>query len=147
MTSANNCVFCHVAEKTAPGSFVYEDKVTAAFLDIRPVNPGHTLVIPRRHAGVASELEPAALESVWRTGVRVGEALRRSGLRCEGVNFFVADGGAAGQDVFHFHLHVIPRYRGDGVVLVRLPFDHEGNPAEADRRTLDSVASRIRSAI
>ena len=83
-------------------------------MDIRPVNPGHLLVIPLVHAAGLTTLESDTGAQMFRVGQRLAEAIRRSGVRCEGINFLLADGEAAGQEVFHVHLHVIPRYAGDG---------------------------------
>ena len=83
-------------------------------MDIFPVNPGHVLVIPTSHSAFLAELDPEAGAELFRVAQRVAAALRRSDPRCEGVNLFLADGEAAGQEIFHVHLHVIPRQRGDG---------------------------------
>jgi histidine triad (HIT) family protein len=83
-------------------------------MDIQPVNPGHLLVVPVAHAACLADLDPEAGADLFRLGHRLATALRRADLRCEGVNLLLADGEAAGQEVFHVHLHVIPRYRGDG---------------------------------
>lgn len=138
-----DCRFCRIAAGEEPASFVYADAVVVAFMDIHPVTPGHLLVVPRRHATHATDLDDRSAEAVWRAGLRLGAALRSSGLRSEGMNFFVADGEAAGQDVFHFHLHVLPRFAGDGFGL-RFP---AGYPRLAERAELDRVAAKIRGAL
>lgn len=120
---------------------VYEDERTVAFMDIQPITPGHLVVVPRAHAASLSELELEDGERVFRVGQQAAAALRASGLRCEGVNLFLADGEAAGQDVFHVHLHVIPRYAGDGFGL-RLPPDYSIRP----RAELDETAEAVRRA-
>jgi histidine triad (HIT) family protein len=112
-----DCTFCKILAGDLPSSRVYEDAHCTAFLDIQPVNPGHILVIPNEHAASLSELEPETGAQMFRVAQRLAHALRRSGLRCEGVNLSLADGEAAGQEVFHVHLHVFPRYSGDGVGL------------------------------
>jgi len=83
-------------------------------MDIRPVNPGHLLVVPTTHAVGLADLDPDTGAHLFRTAQRMAAALRASGIRCEGVNLFLADGKAANQEVFHAHLHVIPRFRRDG---------------------------------
>lgn len=93
---------------------VHADDTAVAFMDLNPVTPGHVLVVPRVHAEGLEDLDEDTSAHVWRVGHRIGRALRRSDLRCEGVNVFLADGEAAFQEVFHFHLHVFPRFRGDG---------------------------------
>jgi diadenosine tetraphosphate (Ap4A) HIT family hydrolase len=95
------CVFCEILTGRSPSSVVFEDDVCCALMDIQPVNPGHVLVIPNRHAASLAELDPESGAHMFKVAQRVARALKESGLRCEGVNFFLADGEAAGQDVFH----------------------------------------------
>jgi histidine triad (HIT) family protein len=137
------CIFCQILAGEEPVSLVYQDARCAAFMDIQPVNPGHVLVVPNRHAAYLSELDPEDGAQIFRVAQRLAAALRKSGLRCEGVNFFLADGEAAGQDVFHLHLHVIPRYEGDGFGLRFAPSYYE----LPERVELDQAASKIRSAL
>ena len=99
-------------------------------------------MIPKRHAASLADLGDADGLAVWRAGVRLAAAVRRSGLRCEGIDLLVADGAAAGQEVFHVHLHVLPRFESDGFGF-RFPESYGQLPQRAD---LDSIAERIRSA-
>ncbi|MBN1964143.1 MAG: HIT domain-containing protein, partial [Anaerolineae bacterium] len=96
----SDCIFCRIVAGQAPASIIYADDVALAFLDINPVNPGHVLVIPRVHAPYLADLDEAAGMHLWRIAQRTAAALRESGLHCEGVNLFLADGEAAFQDVF-----------------------------------------------
>lgn len=139
----SDCVFCGILAGNLPSSAVFRDDVCCAFLDIRPVNPGHVLVVPIAHAGCLAELDADVGAHVFKVGQRMAAALRGSGLRCEGVNLFLADGAVAGQEVFHVHLHVIPRYAGDGFGLRFGP----GYGAMPARGELDGVADRIRRAL
>ena len=109
-----SCVFCEIVRGTAESSIVCADDAVVAFMDIQPVNEGHILVVPRAHAAQLSELDVETGAQLFRMAMRVSAAIRQSGVRCEGVNLFLADGEAAGQEVFHVHLHLIPRFRGDG---------------------------------
>jgi histidine triad (HIT) family protein len=97
---SDECVFCRILAGELPASFVLRGERVAAFMDIQPVNPGHVLVIPLRHAASLAELDAEEAAEMMRAGRRVAAALRESGLRCEGVNLFLADGEAAGQEVF-----------------------------------------------
>jgi histidine triad (HIT) family protein len=126
----SSCVFCRILAGELPVSMVYDDETVAAFMDIRPVNPGHTLVIPKTHAPYLCDVNPDLGAELFRTGMRVAAALRRTALRCEGVNLFLADGEAAMQEVFHVHLHVIPRFAGDGFGLKFAP--HYFQPTSRD---------------
>jgi len=114
---STDCVFCRIVAGTAPASIAYADDRVVAFLDIAPMTPGHLLVVPRVHVPGLAELDPDLGGHVFQVAQRLAAALRRSGLRCDGVNLFLADGAAAFQEVFHVHLHVLPRSRGDGLKL------------------------------
>lgn len=141
MLEAPDCVFCQIIAGKLEASVLHEDERTLAFLDIQPLTPGHLLVVPRRHAPSLGELDPQDGEELFRVAQRAAAALRRSVLRCEGVNFFLADGAAAGQDVFHVHLHVFARFPGDGIGL-QLPPDY----AIRAREELDATALALRQA-
>lgn len=133
-------IFSRILEGEAPASFVYRDEICAAFMDIRPINSGHVLVVPLAPATCLAELDEDTAAHLMRVGQRIAAALRRSGLRCEGVNLFLADGEAAGQEVFHVHLHIIPRFSGDGFGLQHGP----DNQLFRGREELDGCAEAIR---
>ena len=136
-----SCVFCALVAGEAEVSLVYEGKRAVAFMDIEPVVRGHMLVVPHAHAAYLADIDPEDGAELFRVGQRAAAALRRSDVRCEGVNFFLADGEAAGQEIFHVHLHVFPRYPGDGFGLV-LPADYSVRP----RTELDAVAHQLADA-
>lgn len=135
-----NCIFCDILAGQSPVSMVYQDERCSAFMDIQPVNPGHALVIPNAHAAELADLDEETGAHMFRVAHRLARAVRESGVRCEGVNLFLADGEAAFQEVFHVHLHVIPRYRGDGFGLIFSP-EYSKRP---DRSELDRIAEKIR---
>ena len=136
-----DCIFCAIVRGESEASIVAEADRALAFLDIRPITPGHTLLVPRTHAPRLADLDPEDGAELLRLGQRTAAALYASGLRSEGVNLFLADGEAAGQDVFHAHLHVLPRFSGDGFGL-RFPPDYRVH----ERSELDDVAARLREA-
>ena len=138
-----DCVFCDILAGERPASVVFRDSVCWAFMDIQPVNPGHVLVIPTRHASGLSDLDATSGNHMFSVARRVANALRDSGLKCEGINLFLADGAVAGQEVPHVHLHVLPRYPGDGFGL-RFGLRYGDRPPRAE---LDAVADRIRRAL
>jgi histidine triad (HIT) family protein len=138
-----NCAFCDIIRGQAPASMVYGDQHLLAFLDIRPVTPGHLLIVPRVHAAHLSELDAETGGKLFQAGMRMSAAIRRSGVRCEGINLHLADGRAAGQEVFHVHLHVIPRFSGDGFGLRFGPKYYD----LPERSALDQIASDIRLAL
>lgn len=137
------CIFCDIIRGQSPASMVYADDQAVAFMDIQPVLAGHLLVIPRVHAASLAELDPDVGAHLFRVGMKLAAAMRRSALHCEGVNFFLADGVAAGQDVYHVHLHLLPRFQGDGFGF-RFPPGYWDRPG---RDTLDAQAAQIREAL
>ncbi|RLI44895.1 HIT family protein [Candidatus Bathyarchaeota archaeon] len=138
-----DCVFCRIVKGTEPASIVYGDEKVMAFMDIQPVNPGHVLIIPKTHVAQLSELNPELGAYMFKVAMRVADALRQSGVKCEGVNLHLADGEAASQEIFHVHLHVIPRFRGDGF---RIKFGPSYG-VKPDRKELDEIAERIRASM
>lgn len=136
----NDCLICKLLSGELEVSMVHQDELCSAFMDIHPINPGHMLVVPNRHAPSVADLHEEEAAQIFRIAQRLSTALRASGLKCEGVNFFLADGEAAGQEVFHTHLHIFPRYRSDGFSLT-LPPDYG---PDAERDELNEAAQRIR---
>ena len=136
----SECVFCDIAAGTAPAAILYRDALCLAFMDIQPVNAGHLLVVPIRHATYLADLPPDTGAQLFRVAQQLSAALRRSGVRCEATNLFLADGEAAGQDVFHVHLHVFPRFAGDGFGLRHGP-TYGVRPSRAE---LERIAQQIR---
>ena len=134
------CIFCAIAAGHAEASVVHEDEHAVAFMDLNPVTPGHMLVVPRRHVMGLEDLDEETGAHVWRSGHRLARALRRSGLRCEGTNVFLADGEVAFQEVFHFHLHVFPRYARDGFTI-------DADWSERPRSLLNEEAKAVREAM
>lgn len=146
--AVGECVFCAIVRGRAEASTVYEDDAVVAFMDLRLVTPGHLLVVPKAHAVGLEDLDEALGAQVWAAAHRLARALRRSPLRCEGVNLFLADGEAAFQEVFHVHLHVLPRFAGDGFRIhadwrVRERSELDGT-ADAVRTGLSALAGRER---
>ena len=145
----SECVFCRIITGELPASFVYQDETVKAFLDIQPINPGHLLVVPRIHADVMKTLPREVARHMMEVAQQLMNGLREANLRCEGVNLFLADGEAAGQEVAelaefaHVHLHVIPRCKGDGFGF-RFASDYGNQP---QREELDKVAAAIREAM
>jgi histidine triad (HIT) family protein len=125
------CIFCSIVAGEAPAETVYEDELTLAFMDISPASDGHVLVIPRRHQPDVFELEQPETDAVWHSTLRVARAVRDA-LSPDGMNLHQSNGRIANQHVFHFHLHVIPRYATGGT---------------ASRSRIPDIAERIRSAI
>ena len=137
------CIFCEIIAGRAEGTFLHRDERCVAFMDIQPVNPGHLLVVPTHHAASLAELDAPTAGRLMQVAQRMGAALRASGLRCEGVNLLLADGEAAMQEVFHVHLHVFPRFAGDGFGL-RFGPNYRTLPP---RGALEEAAAQLRAAL
>lgn len=135
-----DCVFCRIVAGAEPASLVYEDDRAIAFLDLHPVHPGHTLVVPRQHLTDLRECESDLAAHLFVISARLAPVVTQT-RDADGFNIWTAAGRAAGQTVFHLHLHVLPRFFGD-VFGPRSP-DHK--PPEALRSDLNEVAARIRS--
>jgi len=136
------CIFCDIVAGNAPASVVHRDDRCVAFMDIRPVTPGHLLVIPLAHTPYLADLESTLGGHLFSVAQRLAAGIRRSGLRADGINFFLADGEAAGQEVFHVHLHVFPRFDADGFGLRFAP--EYGQPIA--RKRLEHEAAAISKA-
>ncbi len=138
-----NCIFCDIVTGKLDATYVYQNDTIAVFMDIQPVNAGHMLIIPKAHASFLADLDPETGAEMFRVARKMAAALRRSELKCEGVNLFLADGEAAMQEVFHVHLHVFPRFKGDGFGL-KFADSYLTKP---HRQDLEYAAEKIRRAI
>jgi histidine triad (HIT) family protein len=133
---ADDCVFCAIVAGDAPAEIVDSDEHTVAFMDIAPATRGHALVVPRKHSADLIEIGAEELERTMDAARRLARKLKDT-LDPDGFNVINACGAAAWQTVFHFHLHVIPRYDDDPLELPWVP--SPGDPAE-----IASAAARIR---
>ncbi len=133
-----NCVFCRIIAGELPSVKVYEDEYVVAFLDIRPANPGHTLVVPKRHVERLEELEPDEAQALIYAAARLAPAIVRA-VGAEGYNILMNIGAAAGQEIAHLHLHIIPRFSND-----KCKFHCPRGEPEQDE--LEEVGRRIRMA-
>jgi len=112
----DNCVFCKIVAKQVPAIVVCEDEHTLAFMDIGQVNPGHVLVAVKRHAENLYALDDAQAAAVFQAAARLARAIREA-FAPQGLSVYQANGKAAGQTVFHFHVHLVPRHERDGMEL------------------------------
>ena len=133
----DDCIFCKIASGELPSERVDEDERTVAFMDINPWTRGHALVIPREHSTNLYEIEPADLDATMRAAQRLATRMRDT-LDCDGVNLLNSCEAAAWQTVFHFHVHVIPRFDDDPL---RLP----GAPRKPEEGELAEVAGELRA--
>ena len=136
----SDCVFCQIIDGEAEASTVYQDDTVIGIMTIGPVNPGHVMVIPREHYPYMRDMDEDTGTHLFKITLRMEQAIRSSGVRCEGINLFLADGEAAFQEVFHLHMDVFPRFRGD-------PFKLEADwSAKPPRTELNRVAGQIKKA-
>ena len=134
---ADSCIFCSIVAGDAPAEIVQEDELTIAFLDLSPWTRGHALVVPRRHSRDLYEVAEPDLSAAALAARRLALQMRAR-LRCDGVNLLNACGPAAWQTVWHFHVHVIPRYEGD-------PLQVPARPGQVEPRELAAVAGELRA--
>jgi len=138
---SDDCIFCAIVKGEAPASRTYEDDSVIAFMDIQPITHGHMLVVPREHAVLMQDVNETAAMRAFRVARRLA-SLARHTLGASGANLLVMDGEVAFQDVPHFHIHVIPRYPGDGFGQT-FPKTYEQPPSRAE---LETIAAAIRAA-
>ncbi|MGA3191564.1 MAG: HIT family protein [Candidatus Bathyarchaeia archaeon] len=129
-----DCVFCRIGRKEEHASFVYEDKDVVAFLDSRPVNEGHTLVVPRKHYEDIFEVPEEEVANLFKIVKKVAYGISNS-EKADGISIVQNNGEAAHQIVFHFHVHIIPRYEGQ---------DSHRPRETVEQNELDRVAAKIR---
>ncbi|MCE4619623.1 MAG: HIT family protein [Desulfurococcales archaeon] len=147
--AGGGCIFCNIARGEAPAHIVYEDDSVAVFLDIYPVEKGHLLVIPRSHYESVADAPPRVAARVFATAAALAR-LYREALGAPGVNVVANSGRPAGQEVFHFHVHVIPRWRGGGwrtlFMRHRLTEDEAREVLEMWRPLRGSIGEYVRGA-
>lgn len=112
-----NCIFCKIIAGEIPSTAVYEDEDFRAILDVNPAARGHVIILPKKHAANIFELDEAEASKVFPIAKKIATAVMKT-YHCDGVNILQNNGEAAGQTVFHLHVHVVPRYYGDGVNIM-----------------------------
>lgn len=136
--SESHCIFCELIHGGGEVSICYEDARAIAFLDVQPVNMGHVLVVPRDHFESLNDIPPDLAMHLFDVALRLSPILRKV-TGSDDMNIVVNSGEAAGQNVYHYHVHLIPRRAGDGFDIA-LPF---GDSVMPDRTFLDAMAVRI----
>jgi histidine triad (HIT) family protein len=127
---AEDCLFCGIVEGSIPSQTIDSDEHTVAFMDIAPATPGHALVVPRRHSSDLLEIEQEDLNATVLAAQRLARRMKQV-LEADGVNLLNSCGAVAWQTVFHFHIHVVPRYEDDPLKLPWIP--EEGDQDEIAR--------------
>ena len=132
-----NCIFCKIANGEIPSSTIYEDDFFRVILDLSPATKGHALILPKQHMANIFEMDDTTAERVFVLAKRIAKAMKAT-LNCDGLNIVQNNGEVAGQTVFHFHMHIIPRYDNDGQHITWIPGTSETEEREA-------IAAQIKS--
>ena len=135
----NDCIFCKIASGDIPSSTIYEDEDFRVILDLGPATKGHALILPKKHFKDIFEMDDATASKVFVLAKKIACAMKKA-LNCDGLNIVQNNGEIAGQTVFHFHMHIIPRYEGDGQHIL-------WDPGSSDNETLKQLAAQIASAL
>ncbi len=133
------CIFCAIVDGKIPSAKVYEDEHVFAFMDIAPANPGHLLIIPKQHYRNIFDMPAEVGSKIMETAIPLAAAIREA-LNPDGLNLFQSNEAAGFQTVFHFHLHLIPRWEGDPL---RLPW----KPSEGNIEEINNIAAKIKDAL
>lgn len=134
-----DCIFCKIAEGHIPSATIYENSEFRVLLDISPASKGHALIIPKEHFKDIFEIDAVTAGKLFSLATEVARAMKAV-LKCDGLNIVQNNGAVAGQTVFHFHLHLIPRYEQDGLAIT-------WTPGESDAEELKELAKAIRKQI
>lgn len=133
------CIFCMIASGEIPSTTVYETEDLRVIADISPANLGHLLILPKEHAADLTELEPETALKVMSVSQKIVKAMKK-GLQPDGINVVQNNGEAAGQTVPHYHMHIIPRYKGDEVQV-------GWKPLKPEAETIREAAEKVRKAL
>lgn len=136
-----DCIFCKIAKGELESVNVYEDNDVLAFLDINPVTKGHCLVIPKTHSKDIFDTNEETLKKIIIAAKNISEKIKNS-LGADGIRISQSNGKEAGQAIFHFHLHIIPRYQNDGMAMSDITTAH---PPKADMEELKKLALQLHS--
>lgn len=134
-----NCIFCRIANGEINSVQIYEDADFRVILDVSPASKGHALILPKEHAKNLFELPDETAAKAIVLAKKIGAAMMQA-LGCQGLNFVQNNGEAAGQTVMHFHIHLIPRYDGDGAMV-------QWQPHQSEAKEQEALAEKIRSAL
>lgn len=134
-----DCIFCKIANGQIPSSTVYEDDMFRVILDLSPATKGHALVLPKKHFRNIFDIDQETASRLFVVASKVAKAMKKS-LGCDGLHIVQNNEEIAGQTVFHFHLHIIPRYKDDGQKIL-------WNPGTSDPDTLKAIAAQIHEAL
>ena len=133
------CIFCKIANGEIPSATVYEDSICRVILDVNPANKGHALIIPKEHFDNIYSMDAETAAKIFTIATEVAKA-QKAELNPDGLNILQNNGEAAGQTVFHFHMHLVPRYIKDNVTMTWIP-------GKADTEELSALSKALRKRI
>jgi len=140
---SESCNFCRIVSRENPASIVYEDGNVLAFMDLHPANLGHTLVIPKEHWQTIYDIPEEVLSNLFAVVKRISVAVKEA-VGAEGISILQFNGRASGQSVMHFHVHVIPRFRGDAISKLIGAMLGPTGFEKAAREDLDEIAKKVK---
>lgn len=135
----DDCIFCKIANGEIPSATIYEDSVCRVILDVNPANKGHALIIPKEHFDNIYSIDAETAAKIFTIATEVAKA-QKAELNPDGLNILQNNGEAAGQTVFHFHMHLVPRYIKDNVTMTWIP-------GKADTEELSTLSKALRKRI
>lgn len=135
----SNCIFCRIANGEIPSATIFEDSEFRVILDLNPASKGHALILPKEHYRDVCELEEVYAAKVLPLAAKIGQAMKGS-LGCAGFNLVQNNGVEAGQTVFHFHMHIIPRYEGGSAMVT-------WEPGQMSSEELEQIAQSVQDAV
>ena len=135
----DDCIFCKIANGEIPSATVYEDSICRVILDVNPANKGHALIIPKEHFDNIYSMDAETAAKIFSIATEVAKA-QKAELNPDGLNILQNNGEAAGQTVFHFHMHLVPRYIKDNVTMTWIP-------GKADTEELSALSKALRKRI
>lgn len=135
----DDCIFCKIANGEIPSATVYEDSICRVILDVNPANKGHALIIPKEHFDNIYSMDAETAAKIFTIATEVAKA-QKAELNPDGLNILQNNGEAAGQTVFHFHMHLVPRYIRDNVTMTWIP-------GKADTEELSALSKALRKRI
>lgn len=135
----DDCIFCKIANGEIPSATVYEDSICRVILDVNPANKGHALIIPKEHFDNIYSMDAETAAKIFTIATEVAKA-QKAELNPDGLNILQNNGEAAGQTVFHFHMHLVPRYIKDNVTMTWIP-------GKADTEELLALSKALRKRI
>lgn len=135
----DDCIFCKIANGEIPSATVYEDSICRVILDVNPANKGHALIIPKEHFDNIYSMDAETAAKIFTIATEVAKA-QKAELNPDGLNILQNNGEAAGQTVFHFHMHIVPRYIKDNVTMTWIP-------GKADTEELSALSKALRKRI